>query len=74
MLQNHGYTFYGETDTEVVAKLFEHLFTGDDFETLGKLTTAIEGAYALVFIDRENPNRLFGAKLGSPLVIGMSGN
>ncbi|MDD5376739.1 MAG: glutamine--fructose-6-phosphate transaminase (isomerizing) [Candidatus Gracilibacteria bacterium] len=74
MLQNEGYIFYGETDTEVAAKLFEHLFDEDDFETLKKLTTVIEGAYALVFIDRENPNRLFGAKLGSPLVIGIKGD
>ena len=71
MLRNHGYSFYGETDTEVVAKLFEYLFDGDDFETLKKLVTVIEGAYALVFMDRENPGKLFGAKLGSPLVIGM---
>lgn len=70
MLQDQGHTFYGETDTEVVAKLFEHLFDGDDFETLKKLTTVIEGAYALVFMDRENPGKLFGAKVGSPLVIG----
>ncbi|MDD2891643.1 MAG: glutamine--fructose-6-phosphate transaminase (isomerizing) [Candidatus Gracilibacteria bacterium] len=71
MLQGQGYQFYGETDTEVAAKLFEHLFMGDDFETLKKLTTVIEGAYALVFLDKENPGKLFGAKIGSPLVIGI---
>lgn len=71
ILQDQGYAFYGETDTEVVAKLFEYLFNGDDFKTLKKLTSVIEGAYALVFIDRENPERLFGVKLGSPLVIGV---
>jgi len=71
MLQIQGYIFYGETDTEVAAKLFEYLFDGDDFGTLQKLVSVIEGAYALVFLDRENPERLFGAKLGSPLVIGV---
>lgn len=71
MLQNQGHSFYGETDTEVAAKLFGYLFDGDDFETLKKLTTVIEGAYALVFVDKESHGRLFGAKLGSPLVIGM---
>lgn len=72
MLQSEGYSFYGETDTEVAAKLFEHLYTGDDLETLQKLTGIIQGAYALVFMNKENPGKLFGAKLGSPLVIGMS--
>lgn len=72
ILQDQGFVFYGETDTEVVAKLFEYLFNGDDIKTLKKLTSIVEGAYALVFIDRENPGRLFGAKLGSPLVIGGS--
>lgn len=70
-LQDQGHSFYGETDTEVVAKLFESLYSGDNFETLKKLTSVIEGAYALVFVDRENPGTLFGAKLGSPLVIGI---
>lgn len=70
ILQDQGYSFYGETDTEVAAKLFEYLFNGDDFKTLRKLISVIEGAYALVFIDKESPGRLFGAKLGSPLVIG----
>lgn len=74
ILEDQGYAFYGETDTEVVAKLFENLFNGDDFKALRKTVSVIEGAYALVFIDKENPGRLFGAKLGSSLVIGMDKN
>ena len=70
ILQDQGHNFYGETDTEVVAKLFESLFDGDDFRTMKKVAAVIEWAYALVFIDKEHPNRLFGVKLGSPLVIG----
>ena len=70
-LQEKGYRFYGQTDTEVAVKMFEYLFTGDDFETLKLLKEHIEGAYALVFLDREHPGRIFGAKLGSPLVIGI---
>lgn len=42
ILEDQGYSFYGETDTEVVAKLFENLFNGDDFKTLRKLTSVIE--------------------------------
>ena len=70
ILEDQGYVFYSETDTEVVVKLFEYLFNGDNLRALRKLTSVIEWAYALVFIDREKPSMLFGAKLGSPLVIG----
>lgn len=65
-----GYTFYSETDTEIVAKLFEDMFTGDHLETLVSLTKRIEWAYGLVFIDRDNPDRIFGTKQGSPMVLG----
>ena len=72
MLIEKGCTFYSETDTEVLAKLYEDLFDGDHFHTLELLVTQIEGAYGVVFIDREHPDMIFGAKKGSPLVIGMS--
>lgn len=69
-LLEKGYTFYSETDTEVVAKLYEDIFTGDHLEALKALVQRIEGAYGLVFIDRENPDRIFGTKRGSPMVLG----
>ena len=62
MLTAKGYVFYGQTDTEVVAKLFAHIFTGDIVETMKLLVHEIEGAYALVFIDKQSPRILFGAK------------
>ncbi|PZM83909.1 glutamine--fructose-6-phosphate transaminase (isomerizing) [Candidatus Gracilibacteria bacterium] len=66
------YKFYSETDTEVVAKLFEDLFDGDLHSTLEKVTQKIIGAYAIAVIDKENPDTLIGAKLGSPMIIGVS--
>ena len=42
ILEDQGYKFYGETDTEVAAKLFESLFNGDDFKTLRKVVSVIE--------------------------------
>ncbi|ATU05858.1 hypothetical protein BKN14_05510 [Candidatus Gracilibacteria bacterium HOT-871] len=66
------YKFYSETDTEVVAKLFEELFDGDLHSTLEKVTKKIVGAYAIAVIDKENPDTIIGAKLGSPLIIGVS--
>jgi glucosamine--fructose-6-phosphate aminotransferase (isomerizing) len=63
------YTFYSQTDTEVVAKLFEELFDGDIISTLEKVTQKLVGAYAIAVIDRESPQTLVGAKLGSPMIV-----
>lgn len=70
------YTFDSDTDTEIVAKLFEDLFLpgregwkDPHIVTLERVISKIEGAFGLVFIDREYPDRIFGAKKGSPMVI-----
>lgn len=42
ILEDQGYVFYSETDTEVVAKLFEYLFNGDSFKALKKLAAVVE--------------------------------
>ena len=66
------YKFYSETDTEVVAKLFEELFDWDLHSTLEKVTKKIFLAYAIAVIDKENPDTIIWAKLWSPLIIGVS--
>lgn len=63
------YKFYSETDTEVVAKLFEDLFDWDLQSTLEKVTKEIVWAYAIAVIDKENPDTLIWAKLWSPMII-----
>ena len=63
------YTFYSETDTEVVAKLIEDLFDGNIVTTLEKVTKQLVWAYAIAVIDKENPNVLVWAKLWSPMVV-----
>lgn len=75
-LTDKGYTFDSETDTEIVAKLYEDIYLSDSANwvnvhivALQKLITRIEGAYGLVFIDRDTPDRIFGAKKGSPMVL-----
>jgi glutamine---fructose-6-phosphate transaminase (isomerizing) len=65
-----GYDFYSQTDTEIVAKLYEDIFTGNHLEALQILVKRIEWAYGLVFLDREHPDRVFGTKKGSPMVLG----
>lgn len=66
-----GYKFYSETDTEVVAKLLESLFDGNLLLTFERVLARLVGAYALVVIDREDPNTILWAKLGSPMIVGV---
>lgn len=69
MLTNDGYSFYSETDTEVIAKILEKLYDGDMYSTIEKMLTHLVGAYALALVDRESPDTLYGAKLGSPMIV-----
>jgi len=68
------YTFYSETDTEVVAKLIEDLFDWNLQSTLEKVTHKIVWAYAIVAIDKNNPEEIIGIKHWSPMIVWVSNN
>src|SRR4030043_252857 len=73
-LQGRGITFTSQTDTEVLANLMDHLYIEGDLSAEQAITMAlnrVEGAYGLVIICTKEPDRLFAAKKGSPLVIGV---
>lgn len=61
-LESAGYEFYSETDTEIAVKLFEENFDGDHISTLKKIQAKMHGAYGLVFLDKDFPDRIFGMK------------
>lgn len=63
------YNFYSETDTEVVSKLIEDMYEKDLLTTFERVLEKLVGAYALAVIDRENPDTIIGAKLGSPMIV-----
>lgn len=69
-------TFYGETDSEVAVHLVEHFAnTGlDTFQAFKKALEVIEGSYAFVLIDNENPDTLYAAKNKSPMLVGLLEN
>jgi len=75
-LQSLGHEFKTETDTEVVAHLIEeHLKGGAKFvEAVRSTLKEIEGHYALVMIDGNEPGTIVAAKYGPPLVIGLGEN
>lgn len=72
MLQK-GYKFESETDTEVAAHLIhDYLNQGLDLvAAVGKAVERFEGAYALLVIDAEDPDRIVVSRVASPLVIGL---
>jgi glucosamine--fructose-6-phosphate aminotransferase (isomerizing) len=73
-LQSRGIQFTSQTDTEVLANLIEHLYVEGDLSPEQAITLAlnrVEGAYGLVIICTSEPDRLYAAKKGSPLVIGV---
>lgn len=73
-LEGRGIVFSSQTDTEVLANLIEHLYIEGDLTAEQAITLAlnkVEGTYGLVIICTKEPDKLFAAKKGSPLVIGV---
>ena len=62
-----------ETDTEVIVQLLSYYNkkTNDVFQALKKTLKLLEGTWALVILDKENPTTLFTTRKGSPLLIGI---
>ncbi|RME60970.1 MAG: glutamine--fructose-6-phosphate transaminase (isomerizing) [Candidatus Dadabacteria bacterium] len=71
-LEAQGCKFLSETDTEVIAQLLNWYLTGekDQLEALQKTCSELEGSYAFVALDKENPTTLLLAKSATPLVVG----
>ncbi len=72
-LEQDGFTFASETDTEVIAHLIEkELRTADSLlQAVQRARKQLVGAYGTVVMDRRDPSRLIVARSGSPLVIGL---
>src|SRR5687768_2198890 len=66
-----GYVFQSQTDTEVIAHLVDHMYTGDLFETVKLAVKRLDGAYAIAVFSREEPHRVVAARQGSPLIVGL---
>jgi len=70
-LIEEGCVFKTETDTEVIAHLLSRFYEGDLEAALKKTISIIKGTYGIVCIHAKEPNRLVGARNGSPLVLGV---
>ncbi len=72
-LQQLGYAFESQTDTEVIAHLIHHyLKQGDDLlAALQRAVKELHGAYALAVVSRKEPGRMVVARMGCPLLVGL---
>ena len=70
-LQAKGYVFQSQTDTEVIAHLIDSLYEGDLFEAVKAAVGQLHGAYAIAVFCKDEPQRLIGARAGSPLILGV---
>ncbi|MFN2430683.1 MAG: glutamine--fructose-6-phosphate transaminase (isomerizing) [Cryomorphaceae bacterium] len=73
-LIKRGHTFKSETDTEVLIQLIDNIQQNNDvtlFESVRIALNEVIGAYAIVVMDKNNPNQLIAAKKGSPMVVGI---
>ncbi|MFA5235631.1 MAG: glutamine--fructose-6-phosphate transaminase (isomerizing) [Bacilli bacterium] len=71
-LEEQGYHFLTETDTEVISNLLESNFLAlhDVLKAINQTMRQLDGSYALVIISQADDSRLYFAKNHSPLVIG----
>ncbi len=71
-LKGHGFTFYGQTDSEVLPNLIQfHLKqTGDIHRAIQKTLQNIKGTYGIAFMHKEY-DKLFFARKDSPLLVGI---
>jgi len=70
-LQAKGYEFLSQTDTEVIAHLVDSLYDGDLFEAVKAAVRQLHGAYAIAVFHKDEPQRVIGARAGSPLILGV---
>jgi glutamine---fructose-6-phosphate transaminase (isomerizing) len=70
-LEQRGYRFASQTDTEVIAHLVHSLYSGDLLDAVQQALPKLRGAYAIAVFCRDEPQRVVGARQGSPLVLGV---
>jgi glucosamine--fructose-6-phosphate aminotransferase (isomerizing) len=71
-LEERGHRLTSETDTEALAHLVEEAYAGDLADAVRAALRQAEGAYAIAVMHRGEPDRLVGARLNVPLIVGLA--
>jgi glucosamine--fructose-6-phosphate aminotransferase (isomerizing) len=70
-LTAEGHQFTSETDTEVLAHLIESKYSGDLVEAVRTALNEVHGAYAIGVMHTDHPDRIVGARMNVPLIVGL---
>lgn len=78
-LINNGFTFYSQTDTEIIVNLISYYYNNDDteystkgntFNSIKKTINDLQGTYGLIIINIDENDKIYAVRNGSPLLIG----
>lgn len=70
-LTERGFEFISETDTEVIAHLFEYYYKGDIMDAMIRVINRVEGSYALGVLCSDYPDQFIAVRKASPLIVGL---
>lgn len=75
-LQEQGYSFYSDTDTEVAVNLMEYYYRKDKdiLKALFSVQKELKGSYAFAIMFQEDANTLYTMRKDSPLIVGKGEN
>ncbi len=71
-LEEKGYVFVSETDTEVVAHLLDYYYKGDPLEAISQVLYRLDGSYAFGILFSDHPEKVYAVRKDSPLIAGIS--
>ncbi|MDD6614586.1 MAG: glutamine--fructose-6-phosphate transaminase (isomerizing) [Lachnospiraceae bacterium] len=71
-LEEKGYHFSSDTDTEVVAHLLDYYYKGDPLDAIRRVMHRVEGSYALGIMFSDRPGEMYAARKDSPLIAGQA--
>jgi len=70
-LQNNGYQFKSETDTEVIVALISTMYAGNLEAAVQEALSRVVGAYGIAVVSSREPGKIVCARHGAPLIMGI---
>ena len=74
-LERHGYKFYSETDTEILANLIDYYYKKykmGPIDAINRTMVRVRGSYAIAIMFKDYPGEIWAARKDSPMIIGKS--
>ena len=74
-LERHGYKFYSETDTEILANIIDYYYKKykmGPIDAINRTMVRVRGSYAVAIMFKDYPGEIWVARKDSPMIIGKS--